>query len=172
LIIQHHAGKPGGDNQRVFAVHEGAGLRLPEGFPAINGLEIMIEPIIVEAVHPALFRLGKLCLKGAEFGKYAIVPHSPHGGNAAETDGQEVQPPGDTIPRLHAAEKPGIQYPETLDLPDGTGFPRRVPVDDGIFLHDLELGQKRFLAGDLPAYLHILGSFHIEMRHVSLLPDS
>jgi hypothetical protein len=99
------------------------------------------------------------------------VSYSPHGGDATEADGQEIQPPGDAIPFLNATEEPGIKYPQTFQFPNGTGFPRRIPVGGSVFLHDLKLGRKGFLAGNLLTYFHILGSFYIKMRHTSLLLD-
>ena len=118
LVVQHHAGQPRRGDERRFTVNEAADHVVDQHLVAVDGLAVVVQPVLIQPVQLLLFRFGGQALPhGFQLAEHAVVAHAAQGGHAAEADGQKVQPAQEQIARLHPAQQRGIQHPQAAHLP-------------------------------------------------------
>ena len=130
----------------------------------------MVQPVLVQRVQLLLFFLGGQALPhGFQLAEHAVVAHAAQRGDAAEADGQKVQPAQEQIARLHPAQQRGIQHPQAAHFPLFLAQICAGAVGVGVPLHERELLAGRHLRRQLFADFHILNAVHIEFCHVGPL---
>ena len=170
-IVQHHSGKAGSGNHRIFAVNEAANGRLGQDLLAVNGFHIMLQPIRKQLIHTLPFqRTAQFILKGLQLGKHAIMTNTTQRGHSAKPDGQKIEPSGDFILRLNAAKEPWIQHSKTGRFPQFLRCRTIGLMHSCILLHDCQLFLQGFFTRQFFADLDILCSHDIKSSHLPYPP--
>ena len=89
-IIQHHPRQAGRGDQGVFGIYEAPDGGVRQYFPAIEGFQVMIQPVLIQRFHPIRIFLtqgGDFLLENPQLIEHAVMAHAAYRRDRAKPDG-------------------------------------------------------------------------------------